>query len=209
LREAVILRLADRAWIADALTAANADPDGLDSALVRAEDIAASGTHRSEVECGLPVEAFVHRIDLDEVALTITLDLAPLLARAASGPVLAPAVPMSLRRNGRNRPIFLEANSSVPRWDAELIALVADARRWIDDLMQGRAKTVAEITERKGLRPRAVSRIFPLALLAPDIAAAILEGRQPADLTARRLRKVPELPLDWSEQRGILGFPSA
>jgi len=161
LREAVILRLVDCAWIADALTAANADPDGLDSALVRAEYIAASGTHRSEVEWGLPVEAFVHRIDLDEVALTITLDLAPLLARAASGPVLAPAVPMSLRRNGRNRPIVFEMSSPVPRRDAELIALVADARRWIDDLMQGRAKTVAEITEREGLRPRAVSRILP------------------------------------------------
>ena len=79
----------------------------------------------------------------------------------------------------------------------------------MEDIIQGRAKTVAEITERDGLRPGAVSRILPLAWLAPDIATAILEGCQPADLTSRRLRELPDLPLDWAEQRRILGFPPA
>jgi hypothetical protein len=163
------------------------------------------------VERGLSAEAFMRRISLGEGALTITLDLAPLLDRAATNPVLAPAlrVPMLLRRNGRNRPIVLESNTGAPRRDAEFIALVADARRWMDELVRGRARSVAEITEREGLRPGAVSRILPLALLAPDIATAILEGRQPADLTASRLRDLPNLPLDWVEQRRMLGFLSA
>jgi hypothetical protein len=209
-REAITRQLANRAWVADALAAAGAAPDDLARALARTEGIASSGTHRSDVERGLSVEALIHRISLGEGALTITLDLAQLLDRAASGPVLAPTVrvPMSLRRNGRNRPIVLETNSGAPRRDAELIALVADARRWMDDLVQGGAETVAEITEREGLRPGAVSRILPLAWLAPDIATAIFEGRHPADLTARRLREVPELPFDWAEQRRMLGFPS-
>tara|TARA_E500000081_G_C6006190_1_gene293554 strand:+ start:429 stop:674 length:246 start_codon:yes stop_codon:yes gene_type:complete len=38
------------------------------------------------------------------------------------------------------------------------------------------------------------------------IAAAILEGRQPPHLTAKTLRSLPELPMDWSEQQRILGF---
>ena len=67
----------------------------------------------------------------------------------------------------------------------------------------------AEITKREQLRPGTVSRILPLAWLAPDIAAAILEGRQPADLTAKMLRDLPDLPLEWSEQRRVLGFPAA
>ena len=140
--------------------------------------------------------------------MTIGIDLASSLDRTGTEQVLAPTVhvPMALRRNGRNRSIVLETNAGAARRDADLIALVADARRWMDDLVQGRARSVAEITEREGLRPGAVSRLLPLAWLAPDIAAAILEGRQPADLTARRLRELPDLPLDWSEQCSILGF---
>lgn len=101
------------------------------------------------------------------------------------------------------------AHRRSPRRDPELIVLVANARHWMDDLMKGRANSVAEITKREQLRPGSVSRILPVAWLAPDIAASILEGRQPLDLTAKRLRNLPELPLDWSEQRRILGFPAA
>ena len=49
-------------------------------------------------------------------------------------------------------------------------------------------------------------RVARLATLAPDITAAILEGRQPASLTSRILLRLPELPHDWAEQRRILGF---
>ena len=38
---------------------------------------------------------------------------------------------------------------------------------------------------------------------------AILNGRQPASLTARGLRDLPDLPLDWADQRRVLGFPPA
>ncbi len=79
----------------------------------------------------------------------------------------------------------------------------------MDDLIEGKVATVAEITKREQLRPDNVSRVLPLAWLAPDIAAAILEGRQPADLTAKKLRDLPDLPLDWTDQRCVLGFPAA
>jgi len=52
----------------------------------------------------------------------------------------------------------------------------------------------------------AVSRVLPIAYLAPDIVEAILEGRQPPELTAKRLRGLPEIPLAWAEQRRLLGF---
>jgi hypothetical protein len=78
----------------------------------------------------------------------------------------------------------------------------------MDDLIEDRAASVAEITERERLRPGNVSRVLPLAWLAPDIAASILEGRQPDDLTAKTLRDLPDLPLGWEERRRILGFPA-
>lgn len=40
-----------------------------------------------------------------------------------------------------------------------------------------------------------------LACLAPGIAAAILEGRQQAELTANGLLRDTRLPIDWSGQR--------
>lgn len=49
--------------------------------------------------------------------------------------------------------------------------------------------------------------VVRLAFLAPDITAAILDGRQLMHLTAARLlRESHRLPLDWREQRQALGF---
>jgi site-specific DNA recombinase len=50
------------------------------------------------------------------------------------------------------------------------------------------------------------SPFLRLAYLAPDITAAILEGRQPEWLTATVLIEHPDLPLSWPEQRAALGF---
>jgi site-specific DNA recombinase len=49
---------------------------------------------------------------------------------------------------------------------------------------------------------RGVSRA---ALLAPDIQEAILEGRQPPDLTFVKLT-AEDLPVAWEDQRRVLGF---
>ena len=59
-----------------------------------------------------------------------------------------------------------------------------------------------------GRRPLSRTRLGKLALLgclAPDIVTAIVEGRQPATLTAAALLAA-ELPLCWSAQRQLLGF---
>jgi site-specific DNA recombinase len=48
--------------------------------------------------------------------------------------------------------------------------------------------------------------LLRLTFLAPDIVRAILDGKQPATLTARRLMADTRLPLAWAEQRARLGF---
>jgi hypothetical protein len=45
-----------------------------------------------------------------------------------------------------------------------------------------------------------------LSYLAPDITQAILDGRQPSDLTAEKLLEHSRLPLAWLDQRIVLGF---
>ena len=49
-------------------------------------------------------------------------------------------------------------------------------------------------------------RLARLRFLAPDITTAILEGRQPVELTARALLRCSDLPVGWDEQRRALGF---
>lgn len=44
-----------------------------------------------------------------------------------------------------------------------------------------------------------------LAYLAPAIQSAILDGRQPADLTLERIIRRP-VPLDWDAQAKAYGF---
>jgi site-specific DNA recombinase len=49
--------------------------------------------------------------------------------------------------------------------------------------------------------------LLRLPWLAPDITTAIVNGRKPTQLTAKTLmRLTPRLPLDWAEQRKLLGF---
>jgi hypothetical protein len=50
------------------------------------------------------------------------------------------------------------------------------------------------------------ARLMRLNYLAPDIVVAILNGRQPAALTASKPMADTRLPLPWSEQRRSLGF---
>jgi site-specific DNA recombinase len=54
---------------------------------------------------------------------------------------------------------------------------------------------------------RIETRVLRLAYLAPDIIEAIVEGRQPPELTANKLVRFKNFPLDWPGQREALGFP--
>ena len=57
--------------------------------------------------------------------------------------------------------------------------------------------------------PSYVTRLLRLTYLAPDIVTALVEGRQPIELTAKRLMDDTRLPLEWQAQRELLGFAAA
>jgi site-specific DNA recombinase len=76
-----------------------------------------------------------------------------------------------------------------------LLAAIAKARQWIDDLRLGRAATLAEIATREGIGERYVRLLAPLAFVAPRLVAAIADGTAPADLTVTGLAK--SVPYGW------------
>lgn len=156
------------------------------------------------------LSSLVRRVDVlaDQLRITLDLDGTQEGSSTSSEQPLVFDTPFRMNQNGRARPIVVRTGLGEAKPDADLIALVADARRWMTELTDGSAPSIAEITEREGLRSGSVSRILPLAWLAPDIATAILTGHQPAELSAKRLRDLPDLPLDWATQRRVLGFPA-
>lgn len=89
--------------------------------------------------------------------------------------------------------------------DPKLVNLLNRAFRAHQAVMAQRAIPIEVIARQHKLGPSKFSRLLRLTYLAPDIQTAIMDGTHPPDLTAHRLIYAP-LPLDWPQQRQILGF---
>ena len=118
------------------------------------------------------------------------------------------SAPAAFRRRGVETKLVLPAAVQMDkpgRIDAALLKAVARARLWFEQLAAGEASSLQAIADRQGVSQRYVSRLLPLAFLAPDIVERILQGHQPAHLSAARLTNELDLPLGWAEQRELLG----
>ena len=87
-----------------------------------------------------------------------------------------------------------------------LLKAVARAHDWYECILSGAACGPRDIAQQTNLSERYVSRVLRCAFLAPDIIEAILDGRQPPDLTVEKLCST--VTLNWAEQRQQLGFPA-
>ncbi len=117
------------------------------------------------------------------------------------------SVPVRLRRSGREiRMVINRTDSFAAKPDARLVRLLLRARRFNTTLAQGEGVPFAALAEREGVSRSYFTRLVRLSYLAPDITQAILDGRQPPDLTAEKLLEHSRLPLAWHDQRTMLGF---
>jgi hypothetical protein len=66
--------------------------------------------------------------------------------------------------------------------------------------------SVEEAAAAMGLKVDYFRVLVRISFLAPDVVAAILEGRQPGTLTRQRLARMTDLPFEWELQRRALGF---
>ncbi len=85
-----------------------------------------------------------------------------------------------------------------------LIKAIARVHQWPQQIIVGKFKGRHSIAQLTGIEERYAGRILNCAFLAPDIVEAILDGRQPVDLTAQKILR--GFPLGWAEQRRRLGF---
>jgi site-specific DNA recombinase len=91
--------------------------------------------------------------------------------------------------------------------DPGLLRIVTRAHDIQERLMQDTGLTVHVIAHQERVSANYVYRLLRLPSLAPDIITAIVNGKNPPQLTAKKLMRVtPQIPVDWAEQRKLLGF---
>ena len=117
------------------------------------------------------------------------------------------SVPVRLRRAGREIRMVIDGTDPfAAKPDARLIKLLLRARRFNATLADSEGIPFAVLAQREGVSRSYFTRLVRLSYLAPDITQAILDGRQPRDLTAEKLLEHSRLPLAWHDQRIALGF---
>jgi len=157
-----------------------------------------------------PVADADGRIDIQirPTGLGALLDPAAALSpNATDGETQTLSVPVKLRRCGREIRMLVGTDPfATAKPDRRLIKLLIRACRFNAALAGSDGVPFAALAKQEGVSPSYFTRLVRLSYLAPDITQAILDGRQPRDLTAEKLLAHSRLPLAWRDQRAALGF---
>ena len=130
----------------------------------------------------------------------------PPAASASDTALINLSIPAHLKRAGKEMKIIVRDGSDPAVPDTSLVRLLVRAHAIRQRLIADRSLTLDEIAKSEGVVPSYATRLYRLTLLAPDIVNAIVAGRHPPELTARRLMDDTRLPLAWQEQRKMLSF---
>jgi len=123
------------------------------------------------------------------------------------GDILKLKVKARLRRVGREMKLVVHNADDRAVADPGLLRIIVRTHDFQERLMQDPNLTVPAIASQERLTIGYLSRLLRLPSLAPDIVRAIINGKHPPELSAKRLmRLTPKLPTDWPEQRKLLGF---
>ena len=113
-------------------------------------------------------------------------------------------VPLTLRKRGVETKLLLASSNAASSFDPTLVALIARAHCYLRKLTKKPGRSLTDVAAECGTEPSEVSRILPLAFLAPAIVEAVLAGRQPISLTTQRLLRVRDVPATWAKQAALL-----
>lgn len=200
LRQIVVGHLRQTAASQSLLT----DPDARDATDLVARASALSGRVEKEpallgsmIASGTLASGSIH-LRLDPATVSTALDVPK---DRLSERLLQVSCPFTLRRRGVENRII--AGETIPAPDQVLQRTLAEAHVWARELRAGTSLT--EISRRTGHSKPYLRARLPLAFLAPRVQAAILNGRQPADLCVARIIR-EDLSMDWGEQARMFGL---
>lgn len=114
-------------------------------------------------------------------------------------------IPMKFRHRGGRREMIVPQDAHPEEEASSLLLAVAEAFRWQKIIDSGEVASAAELADRLGKKQIPFARQLRFTLLAPQIIMAILEGKEPKEISIARLRD-GDIPLLWSEQMCIFGY---
>ena len=124
-----------------------------------------------------------------------------------SDPVLSLMAPAQVMRVGREMKLLVEDSNDNRPPDIGLLRIVARAHDIQTRLAQDTSLTVHDIAREERITAAYIYILLRVRWLAPDITTAIVNGRQPPQLNAKKLMQLTaHLPATWTEQRALLGF---
>ena len=144
--------------------------------------------------------ALIKRVEVGKERIAIEL------YEGKNGDTTVLEAPAAKMRSGREVKLVIPGSEEEAdaRRDGKLVALLARAHGIRERLIAG--ESVAEIAAADGSSSSRIGRYARLGLLAPDIVAAAVQGKQPASMTRSSLWEATSIPLDWEGQRRLLGF---
>lgn len=109
-------------------------------------------------------------------------------------------VPFRIQKRGGRKVMMMPIGTATARQtvDNTMIKALARAFRWKRMLESGEFATIADLAANEGLAVSYLARVLRMAQLAPEIVAAILEGRQPPEITLASL--LEPFDADWGDQ---------
>jgi DNA invertase Pin-like site-specific DNA recombinase len=166
---------------------------------------------QSETECFAALAEITERAELvqEGIRLSIKLPLAPKDEKGDPSPgqlVLTKLVPIRLKKRGIEMRMVVEGDVGRKRIDRPLLKAVARARRWSLDLIAGRISSLGDLARREKVDGRSMRRLIQLGFLSPRIVEAMVEGRQPSEMSVIALTRRIKLAARWSEQEQVLGI---
>jgi site-specific DNA recombinase len=180
------------------------------AAAKRAADLAGTNINRRRW-----VRQIVSRVVLAQDQIELSISTAGLASALGfpnadhSLPMLVLPIAAELRRCGKGKRMII-GEAMAETIDPALVRLIQEAFALREAVLADTRETLNEITARRGKSNGYLTALMRLTYLAPSIIDDILHGRQPPDLSAKRLlRTSASLPLDWSSQRTHLKFASA
>lgn len=208
--------LQDRLRLLDQLPLKQAAPQRVAALLPTAAAIGDDLTSETSGQSEALLRQLVWRVTVSPEALSVDVDRKALLKLLSLGPddLLPAAVErieirerITLKRRGVEAKLIVQSEKDGSREpDSKLLDLLADAHRWLKVLLDEEAPSVRALALSNDMDRADLGRTIQLAFLAPDTVEAILGGMQPIELTPRMLKRLGQLPLDWREQRRMLGF---
>lgn len=116
-------------------------------------------------------------------------------------------VSISLKQGKKLKKLVIPSGKHIIQTpDQKLISFIAKAHIYAKELQSGKYKTIKELANQYEINKSDLAKQIRYAFLAPNIVSTILEGKQSSTLNATHLRRLNNLPTDWSDQQSLLGM---